>query len=75
MSDLIFKGEMINGKIDLDNVEMVCVPSKPIYAEVDLCLKDGMNIVIAQIEGRCLSFEQKQKLGYEIVKRSNAHND
>lgn len=58
--------------------EMVCVPSKPHYAEVDLCLKSGddgksgMNMVVGQVVGSWLSFEEKKKLGYEIEKRWNA---
>lgn len=71
-TNLVFKGKYLNGTIDLSITEMVCIPSKPHYAEVDLCLKDNWNHVVAQIVGESLSFEEKKKLGYEIEKRWNA---
>jgi hypothetical protein len=72
-SELIFKGMVFNGSLDLTEAKMVCVPSKPHYADVDICLKsDNCNIGVAGIENDSLSFEEKKKLGYEIVKRWNA---
>ena len=77
MSVLNFTGDIASGNIDMDKAEMVCVPSKPKYADVDLCLKSGddgksgMNLVVAQVVGDWLYFEEKQKLGYEIEKRWN----
>ena len=72
---LVFKGKMVNGTLDLNTVQMVCVPSKPHYAEVDLCLKDGWSFVVAEVVGNSLSFEEKKKLGYEIEKRWNAYKN
>jgi hypothetical protein len=81
MNELKFHGDYIKGgagTIDLDLAEMVCVPSKPHYAEVDLCLrsgddgKSGMNMVIGEVVGNWLSFDEKKKLGYEIERRWNA---
>jgi hypothetical protein len=71
MNKLNFKGNIINGEINMDITEMICIPSKPQYQEVDLCLKSGMNIVIGEIVGNSLSFDEKKKLGYEIAKRWN----
>ena len=71
MSELKFKGYIFNGIMELDTTKMVCVPSKPKYADVDICLKDGMNVVIARIYNDDLSFEEKKKLGYEIATRWN----
>ena len=71
MSTLKFTGETASGEMDLNVTKMVCVPSKPHYAEVDLCLKDGMNVVIGQVVGSWLSFDEKKKLGYEIERRWN----
>lgn len=70
---LVFKGRIVNGTMDLSITPMICVPSKPHYAEVDICLQDGWNHVVAEIVGDSLSFEEKKKLGYEIVKRWNAY--
>lgn len=72
-NQLVFKGTVFNGSLDLDDVKMICVPSKPHYAAVDICLKsEGCNISIADIDNDCLSFEEKKKLGYEIEKRWNS---
>lgn len=54
--------------------EMVCVPSKAKYSEVDLCLRNGMNIQVAEINGRSVSFDDRIKLGHEIEKRWNFHS-
>ena len=75
MSKIKFNSPYIIGEIDIDEIEMVCVPSKEKYGNVDLCFKDGMNIQIGGIEGRSLSFKDRQKIGYEIEKRWNAYND
>lgn len=76
MNKLSFSGDIANGNLDMNTTKMVCVPSKPRYAEVDLCLKSdnskGMNLCIGQIVSDWLTFEEKQKLGYEIEKRWNA---
>ena len=78
MNNLTFHGDMVSGDMDMDKAEMVCVPSKPRYAGVDLCLKSGddgksgMNLVIGEVSGDWLSFDEKKKLGYEIAKRWNA---
>ena len=72
---LKFKGNVFNGEMDLDKVKFVCIPSKPQYAAVDLCLTEGensFNIVIGEILNRDLSFEEKKKLGYEIERRWNS---
>ncbi len=71
MSELTFKGIVFNGSLELDSTAMVCVPSKPHYAQVDICLRADCNVVVASIDNNCLSFEEKQKLGHEIVKRWN----
>lgn len=71
-TELIFKGTVFNGSLDLVETQMVCVPSKPHYADVDICLRsDNCNIMVAAIDNNCLSFEEKKKLGYEIEKRWN----
>ena len=80
MNEIIFTGEYANGTIDMDIAEMLCIPSKPHYAEVNLCLrsgddgKSGMNMVIGEVVGSWLSFEEKKKLGYEIANRWNKSN-
>lgn len=75
-NQLNFKGTVFNGPMDMASTKFVCVPSKPHYAAVDLCLKadgnKGCNIVVAEIDNNCLSFDEKKKLGYEIEKRWNA---
>ena len=68
--ELIFKGEVFNGTMDLDKTDFVCVPS-PKYKQVDLCLKDGWNIVIGTLRNSDLSYEEKEKLGKEIERRWN----
>lgn len=77
MSELNFNGDYANGSIQMNTTNMVCVPSKEIYAEVDICLKadndKGMNLCIGKVVGNWLSFKEKQKLGYEIEKRWNAY--
>ncbi|MCG7545366.1 hypothetical protein MHM93_14390 [Pseudoalteromonas sp. MM17-2] len=74
-NELIFSGAVFNGSIDMDETEFVCVPSKPHYAAVDLCLRAngdaGPNIAIADINNNSLPFEQKKKLGHEMEKRWN----
>ena len=73
-NDLVFttdNGGFFSGTIDMKSAEMVCVPSKEQYAEVDLCLKDGMNFQVAEILGKSLSFAEKKKLGKEIESRWN----
>ena len=68
---------MIAGTIDMDRAKMVCVPSKPHYAEVDLCMRSGddgnsgMEVVVGEVVGNWLSFEEKKRLGYEIERRWN----
>ena len=70
---LKFTGDTAHGELDMDTTKMVCIPSKPHYAVVELCLKDGMNLVIGEVIGSWLSFEEKTKLGHEIEKRWNAY--
>lgn len=72
MNIIKFNGPIIEGEIDMDKTDMVCIPSKEKYANVDLCFKDGMNIQIGGIEGRSVSFEDRKKIGYEIEKRWNS---
>jgi uncharacterized small protein (DUF1192 family) len=72
---LTFTGDIASGTMDMNTTEMVCVPSKEKYAEVDLTLKDGMNFCIGKVVGRWLSFEEKKKLGYEIERRWNLVTD
>lgn len=73
--EIDFSGEYVTGKCNLDTTDMVCVPSKPHYNEVDLCLKsdgrEGMNVAFCTINTKALSFEEKKKLGYEIERRWN----
>ena len=69
---IVFKGNRIEGEIPF-SYEMVCIPSKDKYSEVDLCLKDGMNIQIAEINGKSATFESRKELGYEIEKRWNSY--
>ncbi|BCE02959.1 hypothetical protein [Marinicellulosiphila megalodicopiae] len=75
MSNILnFKG-VFSGEMDLDEAKMVCVPSKPHYGTVDICLKnDGVtgNFCVLDVDCNSLSFEEKQKLGYEVEKRWNA---
>lgn len=77
-NELIFKGQVFNGSLDMSLTEFVCVPSKPHYAAVDLCLREngttGPNICVADIDNNCLSFDEKKKLGFEIEKRWNQHS-
>lgn len=71
---LYFKGRIFNGDMDLNKAKLICIPSKPHYAEVDLCLTEGeysLNVVVAQILNNDLSFEEKKKLGYEMARRWN----
>lgn len=72
LNNLNFKGDILNGDLDLNQTEMICVPSKPVYGEVDICIKAKnicWNIVVAKISNTCLNFEEKQRLGFEIEKR------
>lgn len=73
---LKFKG-LFTGEMNLDEVVMVCVPSKEKYSEVDLCFKavdNSINYCVAQIDCNSLSFEEKKKLGYKIQDRWNVEN-
>lgn len=68
---------MEHAVMNLDEVEMVCVPSKPKYGEVDLCLQrscNHMNLVIGTVNEEWLSFEDRIKIGKEIAKRWNNFN-
>ena len=75
--EIEFKGEIISGKMNLDNTKMVCIP-KHKYQDVDLCLKSdndkGFNILFAEIKCTGLSYEEKKKIGYEIERRWNSTN-
>lgn len=71
---IVFKGPYIEGEIPF-TAEMVCIPSKPRYKDVDLCLKDGMNIQVGSIGGKQATFESRIALGYEVQKRWNAYSD
>lgn len=73
--EIEYKGEYVRGMCNLDTTDMVCVPSKPQYGDVDLCLKSdnhtGMNVAFCTISTKSLPFKEKKKLGYEIERRWN----
>ena len=70
---ITFNGNYIEGSVDLNEIKMICIPSKPQYKEVNICFKDGMNIQIGEIAGKSVSFEDRIKIGKEIAKRWNAY--
>lgn len=75
MSELNFR---TGDSIDLGSALLVCIPSKPKYAEVDLCIQATVNhapLGVIEIFGKSLSFEEKKKLGDEIVKRWNFYKE
>lgn len=69
----------VTGDIDLDAVEIICVPQKK-HASVDLCFKANMHIPFAKIilysKDRYVDaiacFESAKSLGEEIAKRWDA---
>lgn len=67
------KSDFCKGEIYLDTAEMVCIPSKPHYQEVELAFKRGANLVIATVNENCIPFEDRIILGNEIEKRWNAY--
>ena len=73
--EIEFKGEYLSGKCDLDTTNMICIPAKEKYNEVDICLKSdnetGANVSVCVIDGLSLPYDQKKILGYEIVRRWN----
>lgn len=71
-NELIFKGKVFNGEYDMEGSKMVCIPSKPRYATVELALKcSNFSISIGEILNDSLSFEEKIKLGRAIANRWN----
>lgn len=73
MNSIIKFNGLVVGELDMAETDMICIPSKPRYQDVDLCFKDGWNIQIGEISGSSVSFEDRQKIGYEIAKRWNAY--
>ena len=71
MKKITFKGDTVTGELQLSDAEMVCVPAKEKYNEVDLCFRSGMNIQVAGINVGWLDYENKKILGYEIENRWN----
>ena len=71
MSEITFKGDIVTGELELNDAEMVCVPAKEQYNTVDLTLRSGMNIQVAEIHVNWLDYKNKKVLGYEIEKRWN----
>lgn len=75
-NEIKFTGEIVNGTINLDLAQMVCVPHIK-YRSVELCIKtgddgeSGWNLGVGDIVGDSLPFEEKVKLGKEIEKRWN----
>ena len=75
---LRFKGPFLKGEIDLNASQMTSVPTKEQYNEVDLTLTNESTkglLQIACIDGESLAFEEKVKLGAEIEKRWNEHQE
>ena len=67
-----FNGGLVTGETDLDTAQIICIPSKPRYADVDLCLRDTPNsssVQIGEIKASYLMFEERIKIGREIERR------
>lgn len=73
-----FISSYVTGEIPLDELEIVCVPSKK-HAEVQLCIKSNMNIPFAEIKlfdtdrwaDAEKTFEAATALGTEICRKFN----
>lgn len=72
---ITFKSDYINGKLDLNEVKLSCIPSKPRYNDVDICFIDGMHVEIFDIgRKKALSTEDRILIGEEVVNRWNNYN-
>ena len=72
MNKIKFQGNLVTGESDLNTAQIICIPSKPRYEEVDLCLRDNEHspsVHVGRIKSSYLPFEESIKIGTEIENR------
>ena len=76
--EINIKDEYMDLTFDTDKAEMLSIPSKEKYHQVDIAIKpekDSCNIVIATLDFSSMeNFENLQHLGAEIARRWNEFN-